>query len=189
MESPFVNDPFSMVYQAFKNLYPEKASQITEIIWQPEEMKADDGNRCVGMTNFANDGDITVYVCCRIPVADAVETLAHELAHVAVGHEQDHNDVWEKAFDDIHDEFDRIGAELFGDEGVSVEVSDAKVGYGKTVEEYEKDIIELAANACMTLVPEEYEAMMKRLTLVFRDLTNKEADSFPVEIKEGEQDA
>ena len=65
---------------------------------------------------------------------------------------------------------------------------ESKVVYGKTVEEYEKDIIELAATACMNLVPEEYEAMMKHLTLAFRDPTNEEADSFPVEIKDGKKE-
>ena len=28
MESPFVNDPFAMVWQAFKNLYPGKDCEV-----------------------------------------------------------------------------------------------------------------------------------------------------------------
>lgn len=32
MESPFVNDPFAMVWQAFKNLYPGKDCEVQ---WQP----------------------------------------------------------------------------------------------------------------------------------------------------------
>lgn len=43
-----------------------------------------------------------------------VETFAHELAHVAVGPEHEHDDVWEAAFDAIFKEYNRIGDELFG---------------------------------------------------------------------------
>ena len=129
MVSPYINDPFAMVYQAFQNLYPEKDLSRITIWWEPNEMKDEDGDGFVGMTHFANDGDITIFISIKIPVADAVETLAHELAHVAVGAGEDHGEVWEKAFDAIHAEFDRIGNEMFGvDSGVPVEVSDGKGG-------------------------------------------------------------
>ena len=134
MESPFVNDPFAIVYQAFKNLYPDKDC---EIMWQPVEMKDEEGKGYVGLTTFADDGTITVEISVYMKIGDAVETLAHELAHVAVGASEDHGEVWENTFDAIHEEFDRIGNEMFGkDSGVAVEVSDGKGGldpddYGK----------------------------------------------------------
>ena len=125
MINPFVNDPFSIVYKAFQNLYPEKKCVI---YWEPE-IKDEEGEEVVGMTHFADDGDITVEISAKLFVGDAVETLAHELAHVAVGASEDHNEVWEKAFDDIHAEFDRIGNEMFGKEtGKSIEVCDGKGG-------------------------------------------------------------
>ena len=43
-----------------------------------------------------------------------VETFAHELAHVAVGVEHEHDSVWEEAFDKIFAEYNRIGEELYG---------------------------------------------------------------------------
>ena len=49
-------------------------------------------------------------------MTDAVEIFAHELAHVAVGVGHAHDAVWEKAFDDIREEYNRIGFELFGEE-------------------------------------------------------------------------
>ena len=126
MESPFKNDPFAIAYQAFKNLYPDKDC---EIIWQPEEMKDDKGNGYVGMTNFSDDGEITVEVSVFMKIGDAVETLAHELAHVAVGASEEHGEEWEKAFDAIHAEYDRIGNEMYGeDSGTAVEVSGGKGG-------------------------------------------------------------
>ena len=126
MESPFSNDPFAMVYQAFKNLYPDKDCVC---VWQPEEIKDDDGHDFCGMTTFADD-EVIVDISVRLPVADAIETLAHELAHVAAGEQEAHGEKWEAAFDAIHAEFDRIGNEMFGeDSGVAVEVSDGKGGW------------------------------------------------------------
>lgn len=41
MMSPFRNDPFSMVYQAFQSLYPGKEC---ECYFEPD-LKADDGDK------------------------------------------------------------------------------------------------------------------------------------------------
>ncbi len=63
----------------------------------------------------------------ELRVADAVEILAHELAHVAVGSDEEHGKAWEEAFDAIHNEFDRIGNEMFGtDDAVAVDVVSGK---------------------------------------------------------------
>ena len=80
MESPFVNDPFAMVWQAFKNLYPGKDCEVQ---WQPGIQ--DDGlsEQGYGFTEFCEDGSILVAVDANLRVSNAVEVLAHELAHVA----------------------------------------------------------------------------------------------------------
>lgn len=59
MESPFVNDPFAMVWQAFKNLYPGKDCEVQ---WQPGIQ--DDGlsEQGYGFTEFCEDGSILVAV-------------------------------------------------------------------------------------------------------------------------------
>ena len=113
MESPFINDMFAMVYKAFKNLYPDKEAECQ---WQP----------IIPKNEHADDGSIYVDISANLRVVDAVETLAHELAHVAVGAREAHGEAWEKAFDAIHNEFDRIGNEMFGDEGTAVDVVSGK---------------------------------------------------------------
>ena len=121
MQTPFGNDMFSMVYQAFKNLYPDKDCEC--------EWQADMGEGICGLTSFTEDGRVFVDISTRLTVLDAVEILAHELAHVAVGEkgeEDDHGEEWEHAFDAIHNEFDRIGDEMFPDEGVVVKVTSGK---------------------------------------------------------------
>ena len=123
MESPFINDMFSMVYKAFKNLYPDKEAECQ---WHPEIPKNEDGDEVLGVTTYADDGAIYVDISANLRVVDAVEILAHELAHVAVGESEAHGEAWEKAFDAIHNEFDRIGNEMFDDEGTAVDVVTGK---------------------------------------------------------------
>ena len=102
MISPFVNDMFAFVYLAFKNLYPNKDCEIQ---WVTEDLL---GEGHYGCTTFGEDGKILVDISASIPVVDAVEVLAHELAHVAVGIEKDHTDEFERAFDAIFVEYNKL---------------------------------------------------------------------------------
>ena len=120
MESPFKNDPFAMIYQAFKRLYSDKQCDI----WWDTPKEAD--KQAFGVTNFPDDGGCPqVFVYPNYPVHQQAEILAHELAHVAVGPEHEHDDVWESAFDAIQKGYDRIGNELFGGGSVGTVRKDA----------------------------------------------------------------
>lgn len=111
MISPFINDAFSMVWLAFKNLYPDKDCKC---FWEPNIRDDEDGNECYGLTDFDEEtGEVFVFVKPSLKMVDAIEILAHELAHVAVGVEHDHDEEWEKAFEGIFNEYNRIGDELF----------------------------------------------------------------------------
>lgn len=109
METPFKNDPFSMVMIAYKRLYDKPC----EIWWDYHD--EDSHKEEYGFTHQPNDGSTpTVIIYSDHPVEIQVETLAHELAHVAVGAEHKHDEVWEEAFAAIHTEFGKIGDEMFG---------------------------------------------------------------------------
>ena len=108
MESPFKNDPFAMIYQAFRLLYPDKPCDIW---WEPNPNESD----AYGATDFLYNGETPqVFIFSNYPVDQQVEILAHELAHVAVGQDHEHDEVWNAAFEAIFQEYNRIGAELFG---------------------------------------------------------------------------
>ena len=108
--TPFRNDPFCMVWMAYKKLYDKPC----EIWWDYHE--EDEHEQEYGFTNFPNDGSTpTVIIYSDHPVSIQVETLAHELAHVAVGVGHGHDDVWNEAFEKIHAEFGKIGDEIFGE--------------------------------------------------------------------------
>lgn len=106
MQTPFKNDPFSLVWQAFKNLYPDKDCVC---FWETQIREDDDGRVPCGLTDFGEDGSVAVFVNAELAITDATEILAHELAHVAVGVSHDHEEEWQKAFNDIFVEYNRIG--------------------------------------------------------------------------------
>ena len=125
MESPFINDGFSLIWMAFKRLYGDKAGKV-ECQITPELAKAEDGEEVFGLADYDDELDkYIVFVRCDLPIMDAMEILAHELAHCAVGVENGHNEVWAKAFDDIFDEYNRIGDEMF-DRKDKMTVTDGK---------------------------------------------------------------
>ena len=127
METPFYNDMCSIVWKAFQNLYPDK--QVT-CEWTPVIDATDDGKTVYGITHeLDGDDEYFVQVVTTIPVEDATEILAHELAHAAVGLDHDHDAEWEKAFDAIFDEYNRIVSSEFIDD--QYEVAELRVTCGK----------------------------------------------------------
>lgn len=100
MEKLFVNDPFVRVYEAFRKLYPDNDCFC---FW------TDDLEDAHGVTLFSDNPRMSpeIFISADLPVKHAVEILAHELAHVAVGADADHGEVWENAFEAIHQEYCR----------------------------------------------------------------------------------
>ena len=127
MNTPFYNDMCSIVWKAFQNLYPDK--QVT-CEWTHEIDDTDDGKAVYGMTqDLDGDDEYFIQVVTTIPVEDATEILAHELAHAAVGLDHDHDAEWEKAFDAIFDEYNRIVSSEFIDD--QYEIAEIQVVSGK----------------------------------------------------------
>lgn len=112
MENPFKNDPFSITWEAFKSLYPEKEC----VCWFDNDIRADDGDKAYGLTSFEEDGSIQVFVDANIAMENATEVFAHELAHVAVGFDHGHDAEWESAFESILNEYEKICEKWFGGE-------------------------------------------------------------------------
>lgn len=110
-KSPFKNDPFVMLAKAYDNLYD---NPYVAVIEQHIDDKEKIHEEKYGYTSFPTDGGVpTVVIFAEHAIHIQIETFAHELAHVAVGIDQEHNSEWEKAFDNIKKEYDKIGEELF----------------------------------------------------------------------------
>ena len=114
MKSPFENDPFAVMYASFEKLYPGKNPHCVWVSWISGEKEEGD---TYGVTDFEDDGTVWIAIVTSLPVKDALEIFAHELAHVAAGHEADHGSEWKKAFDAIETEYNRLCREMFGEPG------------------------------------------------------------------------
>ena len=125
----FHNSPFEMLDIAFRRLFPD-IEYISE--WNSSVCKEENGNKVCGLTNFEDTGEIVIFVDPHLSVNDAIEIFAHELAHAAVGSEHGHDEVWEKAFDDLFDEYNKVGEEIFG---ASVEKTPQGADYIEMLEE------------------------------------------------------
>lgn len=107
----FQNDPYVVVYRAFRELYPNVGD--IDIAYDYEVITTDGTNeKLKGVTIFPDDGSIPqIRIDCTLPVDAIAEILAHELAHVALGKpdhndkERDHDERWEEAFDAIYNRF------------------------------------------------------------------------------------
>ena len=101
----FLN-PFALVVDIFKGMYPDKSCEITFCQEMYKKSKA------YGETFFPDDKSTPlVSIEIDMPVIGAIEILAHELSHVAVGEGKGHGKEWEKVFDNIFNEFNKRGEE------------------------------------------------------------------------------
>lgn len=94
--NPIKNDPYAILWATFRTIYPD--CRVDEVIF-------DELEEGYGLTNFADDGTVSIVIDINISVANSVEILAHELAHAAVGKTHEHDDVWAEAFDLIYETY------------------------------------------------------------------------------------
>ncbi|MGB9660678.1 MAG: ClpX C4-type zinc finger protein [Moorellaceae bacterium] len=101
----FINNPFDIVIQAVKELYPDTQALIQ---FNPN-LRGKEYREC-GRTIFPDDGGIPLIdISTNIPFEAMVEILAHEIAHVVVGPdvepEEEHGKKWEEVFEAIHKKY------------------------------------------------------------------------------------
>lgn len=108
---PFENDPFGVIWEAFRNLWPDA---VCTVGWDGS-IRDENGEPVAGVTVFEDGAAPHVAVNPSLEVWDATEVLAHELAHVAVGIDEQHGEKWRAAFDAIHAEYDRLVQEEHSD--------------------------------------------------------------------------
>ncbi len=102
--SPYRNDPNAIVRQAFRHLFPGHKYKAEYVI----DLRGQDGTEISGQTYLHYDGTATIQISASLPIYAAVETLCHELAHVATPHDADHGPDWLAAYDQILCEYDRL---------------------------------------------------------------------------------
>ena len=104
-------NPFTLIIEIAQELWPELDCDIYFADSQEVEGEGK------AYTVFPDDGGKPeVCINLDVPFYAAVELLAHELAHVAVGSQNRHNHEWEKAFKKIHEIYLSKIADLEGGE-------------------------------------------------------------------------
>lgn len=103
-------NPFDLVIEAYETLYGKPC-----LVQFVEGMYNGEGDPW-GCTEFVEGKSPRVSVDVRCPFHAAVEVLAHELAHVAVGdggcsESEEHGDDWSDAFTLIHQRYNELALE------------------------------------------------------------------------------
>lgn len=97
------HNPLSMVIEAANDLWPDISAKV---VWVSGIDPGEGGEEAYGRTTYPDDGsepiidiraDLTVEVACEI--------LAHEIAHVKAGADEEHGPEWERAFDQLHNAY------------------------------------------------------------------------------------
>ncbi len=104
LAAKIINNPFDTILSIFNKRHPGK---------QVEVMFVDELYNHTfeyGVTIFPEDenGLFEIEIDISTPIAKAVDVLAHELAHVAMGEDSFHGDNWYTEFSAINDEFNGI---------------------------------------------------------------------------------
>jgi hypothetical protein len=115
LQTPFINDMFSIFYKAFQNICPKYVLEKSIQIQWVNDIEPIDGEEVSGVTRFVDDGTIEIEILTRQSITDAVETLIHELAHVIVGPIKEHGEAFHKICDALVEEYTRILDEDFND--------------------------------------------------------------------------
>lgn len=107
MKPKFIDNPFDLLLDAFNALYPDK---YAEIYWTDKEtLQADSGQKgALGITNYADEDRPTtdILICADQTMVEAMDVLAHELAHVAVGFDAAHGEEFQSAYKAIFEKYD-----------------------------------------------------------------------------------
>lgn len=106
----WLNTPFSDVIQAAENLYGEIDCELAFTYLENEDH--------AGVAIFPDDGSLpTIEIdVLRNSIAEGCATIAHEIAHIVVGHEQQHNEKFEACEAAIQEEYNRYCAAKYNKE-------------------------------------------------------------------------
>lgn len=108
MQTPFYNDPFIVVAEAYRRLFDKPYIAV----WSQH---TDDDRDSYGITECGEDDAVPVIVIfAEHTVNEQIETFAHELAHVAVGLHHGHDAVFEAALKRIKTMYDIVYDEVVG---------------------------------------------------------------------------
>jgi hypothetical protein len=113
-KSAFKNDPFAVVMEVFGFLWPNFPAPFIQWL-PPGELHVNDGDPWGCFVHNDDEDDTFINVDLSISVYDAIEVLAHELAHCACwqlglneNENESHGKNWEECFDAINEKYNEL---------------------------------------------------------------------------------
>ena len=96
-------DPIALVTQAAMQAFPDLRCDMDFM------QVIDCDPEALGVTIWPDDGGVPqVFIRLDLTIEQAVEIIAHELAHVAAGQEAGHDEAWLAAFDAIGKQWESL---------------------------------------------------------------------------------
>lgn len=109
MQSPFINDPFAMLWKAFKKLYPDADCEI----WYDTIPRGEARFYDCTFSVFFDDGSTPqIVVFLEYATKTQIDAFAHELAHVACGNNDEHGEDFMNAHDALLKEYEYLNDKL-----------------------------------------------------------------------------
>lgn len=64
-------------------------------------------NKCLGITHFPDDNKFPILITLdyKLALIQCLDILGHELAHAIAGPDCEHNETWQKVYDDLNNEY------------------------------------------------------------------------------------
>lgn len=107
MQTPFQNDPFIVLAEAYRRLWNNPYLAV----WSQH---SEDDVDSYGITACDNESIPIIVIFAEHTVNEQIETFAHELAHVAVGVEHGHDTIFELALKKLKQMYSIVYDELVG---------------------------------------------------------------------------
>ena len=106
-------DPVTELLKIFEKRYPDKNATLV--------LAGDvEGHGNLGETWFGENGEIIIQISIEQTLPQMLDIIAHELAHVAIGPEEDHGEKWQSVYDWLWKEWDEYVDKQMKEHGGSV---------------------------------------------------------------------
>lgn len=103
----FLNNPYTWVLEAAEKVSPGISADV--VFYDRNQWRKEFDKRAWGVTIFPDDGtDPLIVLRADLNLVESTEILAHELAHVIVGGNEEHNEIFELKFEELHRAYDEI---------------------------------------------------------------------------------
>lgn len=103
----FLNNTHAWVLEAAEKVSPGISADV--VFYDREQWRKEFDKGSWGVTIFPDDGtDPLIVIRADLNLVESTEILAHELTHVIVGEKEEHNEIFEKNFEELHKLYDEI---------------------------------------------------------------------------------